>query len=343
MSESRHRLAVTLVLLGGAASGACRDGAARVDPADAAAAVAGITEADVLARIGLLAADSMRGRATPSPELEQVAVWIAAEMRRFGLEPAFDTSYIQRYPLGPAGDATLPTAPNVAALLPGSDPTLRDEVVLFSAHMDHVGVGAPDASGDSIWNGADDDASGTAAVLELAEAFATLDPAPRRSLVFLLVSGEERGLLGSAAFVADPPVPVETMVAGLNVDMVGRNWTDTIVAIGREHSDLGRTLDAVGAAHPELGMTAIDDLWPEESFYTRSDHFNFARAGVPVLFFFNGVHEDYHRPSDEVERIDGEKAARITRLLFWLGLEIADRDEAPRWNAASRSRIVRPR
>ena len=153
-------------------------------------------------------------------------------------------------------------APNVVGILEGSDPTLRDEYVVFSAHMDHVGVGAPDERGDSIYNGADDDASGTSAVIEIAQAMASLFIAPRRSMIFLLVSGEERGLWGSEYFAENPPVPIESLIANLNLDMVGRNWTDTIVAIGREHSDLGATLERVNAAHPELSMTAIDDLWP---------------------------------------------------------------------------------
>jgi Zn-dependent M28 family amino/carboxypeptidase len=99
----------------------------------------------------------------------------------------------------------------------------------------------------------------------------------------------------------------------------------------------------VNAAHPELGMTAIDDLWPEESFYTRSDHFNFARKGVPILFFFNGTHDDYHGRDDEVDRIDGEKAARIARLVFYLGVEVANAEERPRWNPDSYARIVSDR
>jgi Zn-dependent M28 family amino/carboxypeptidase len=169
---------------------------------------------------------------------------------------------------------------------------------------------------------------------------ASLEVAPRRSILFVLVSGEERGLWGSDHFTANPPVPVEDMVANLNADMVGRNWTDTIVAIGKEHSSLGATLAEVNEAHPELGMTAIDDIWPEERFYYRSDHFNFARRGVPVLFFFNGTHDDYHRPSDEVERIDGEKTSRIGRLLFYLGMEIADADERPTWDPESYRQIV---
>jgi Zn-dependent M28 family amino/carboxypeptidase len=177
----------------------------------------------------------------------------------------------------------------------------------------------------------------------VAEAFASLDPGPRRSILFVVVSGEEKGLWGSGYFADNPPVPVESMVANLNADMVGRNWPDTIVAIGKEHSDLGSTLERVNAAHPELGMTAIDDIWPEERFYYRSDHFNFARRGVPVLFFFNGTHEDYHRPSDEVELIDGDKTARIGRLLFLLGLEVADADERPRWDRDSYRTIVQGR
>ena len=231
-------------------------------------------------------------------------------------------------------------APNVVGILPGSDPELRDEYVVFSAHMDHVGVGEPDASGDSIYNGADDDASGTVTVVELAEAFASLETRPRRSLVFLTVSGEERGLWGSGWFVAHPPVPLEGMVADLNIDMVGRNWSDTIVAIGREHSDLGETLAYVNAQHPELGMTAIDDLWPAERFYMRSDHYRFARRGIPILFFFNGTHPDYHEPSDEVGKIDADKTARVGRLIFYLGLEVANRTARPAWDPASRRAIV---
>jgi Zn-dependent M28 family amino/carboxypeptidase len=234
------------------------------------------------------------------------------------------------------------TAPNVVGIVEGSDPTLKDEFVVFSAHMDHVGVGEPNVWGDSIYNGADDDASGTSTIVELAEAFASLEPRPRRSIMFVGVSGEEHGLWGSDHFVEHPPVPIERLVADLNVDMVGRNWADTIVAIGKEHSDLGTTLAQVNGAHPELGMTVIDDPWPQESFYTRSDHYNFARKGVPILFFFSGTHEDYHEPSDEVAKIDTEKTARIGRLLFHLGLELADRTERPKWYPQSYRAIVRP-
>ncbi len=299
-----------------------------------AEAAARIDELGLLETIQRIAHDSMRGRATPSPELERTANWIAERFEALGLEPPFDGSYLQWY------ETQGVRAPNVAGLVRGSDPQLADEYVVYSAHMDHVGVGRPDASGDSVYNGADDDASGTAVVLELAEAFGALNPPTRRSTIFLLVSGEEQGLWGSRHFATDPPVPLEAVVANLNADMLGRNWTDRVVAIGKEQSDLGETLDAVAAAHPELGIRPIEDPWPEENFYRRSDHFNFARRGVPVLFFFNGTHEDYHRPSDEAELIDAEKAARIGRLMFFLGVEVAERDARPRWDPESYEQVV---
>ena len=231
-------------------------------------------------------------------------------------------------------------APNVAAILEGSDPQLKREYIVFSAHMDHVGTSSGGLA-DSIFNGADDDASGTAGVLELAEAYSRPGGRPRRSIIFLTVSGEERGLLGSGYFAANPPVPMEQIVANINMDMIGRNWRDTIVVIGKEHSDLGATLARVNAAHPELGMTAIDDLWPRQNFYTRSDHYNFAKRGVPVLFFFNGVHADYHKASDSPDKIDAEKEARLLRLIYLLGLEIGNAPQRPRWNEESYRKIVR--
>ena len=239
------------------------------------------------------------------------------------------------------------SAPNVVAILPGSDPKLKEEYVVFSAHMDHVGVAGPRGSGgcraqgaDSICNGADDDGSGTVAVVELAEAFARVNPKPKRSLLFLNVSGEEKGLWGSEYFADHPTVPLNNIVADLNIDMVGRNWRDTIVAIGKEHSDLGATLNRVASDHPELNMRPIDDLWPQENFYFRSDHYNFAKKGVPILFFFNGTHEDYHRPGDSPDKIDAEKEARIAQLIFYLGLEVANTAARPKWNPDSYKRIV---
>jgi Zn-dependent M28 family amino/carboxypeptidase len=232
------------------------------------------------------------------------------------------------------------TAPNTIGILEGSDPKLKNEYLVYSAHMDHVRISA--GKPDSINNGADDDASGTVGVVELAEAFSQPGARPKRSVLFITVSGEEKGLWGSAYFADHPTVPLKDMVADINIDMIGRNWPDTIVAIGREHSDLGQTLETVNAQHPELGMTAIDDKWPEENFYGRSDHFNFAKKGVPILFFFNGVHADYHHVSDSPDKIDSDKESRILQLLFYLGQAIANNPQRPQWNPESYKQIVQP-
>ncbi|MGH7567292.1 MAG: M28 family peptidase [Gemmatimonadota bacterium] len=223
------------------------------------------------------------------------------------------------------------TAPNVVAMLRGSDPALADTYVVFSAHMDHVGVGTANAAGDSIYNGADDDASGTSALVEMAQAFSLLDEAPRRSLIFLNVSGEEKGLLGSRWFTEHPTFPIDRVVANVNMDMIARNAPDSIVVIGQEYSSLGPLLQRVATEHPELGLTVSEDLWPEERFFFRSDHFNFARLEIPALFFFAGVHEDYHQPSDELDTLDLDKAARVARLAFWTAHAIADSPQAPTW------------
>ncbi len=232
------------------------------------------------------------------------------------------------------------TVPNVIGVLQGSDSGLAQQYVFVTAHMDHIGVASASnaacrAQGrDSICNGADDDASGTVAVVEAARAFSRLEPRPRRSVVFMTVSGEEKGLWGSDYFTAHPTIPLEGVVADLNLDMVGRNWTDTIAVIGIERSTLGPLVEQVAAAHPELHMRPIRDPWPEEDFYHRSDHYNFARRGVPILFFFNGTHPDYHQVSDEVTKINGEKESRIVKLVFYLGLEVANADGRPQWTGA---------
>jgi Zn-dependent M28 family amino/carboxypeptidase len=308
-----------------------------------------ITPADMQSRIYFLSSDALGGRDTWSPGLETAASYLVSEYRQLGLEPAGeDGTFYQRYPFetrrgnlaqGPAvvDEETFP--PNVVAILPGSDPELRDEYVVLSAHFDHVGVGQP-VNGDSIYNGADDNGTGTAALLEVAEAF-TMAGAPRRSVMFLHVSGEEHGLLGSRYFSEHPTVPVEKIVANINVDMIGRNSPDSIVVIGKDYSSLGGAVNQVGARHPELGLTVSDDIWPEERFFFRSDHFNFARLEIPAIFFFAGVHEDYHRPSDTYDKIDNDKAARVARLIFYTVQDIANAADRPEWDAAGLVEVQR--
>jgi Zn-dependent M28 family amino/carboxypeptidase len=237
------------------------------------------------------------------------------------------------------------SAPNVIGVLEGSDPQLKIEYVFFTGHMDHIGVpssgeGCTAVGGDSICNGADDDGSGTIGVVELAQAFSRLEPRPRRSLVFMTVSGEERGLWGSGYYVNHPTVPLAATAADLNTDMIGRNPADGVIGIGKEHSSLGPLVDSVAARHPELKIRVINDTMPQERLFFRSDHFNFARKGVPILFFTTGLHPDYHRPSDSVEKIAADQEARILRVVFYLGLDVANATARPEWNPQSRRQIV---
>jgi len=269
--------------------------------------------AHVLAAAGL---DPMRLRAAARPQ--------ARENPRLKLELTLARRVLEQ------GDP-----PNLVAALDGSDAELAGEYVAISAHLDHIGMRA--GPGDSIYNGADDNASGVAGLLELAEAFAGGEPDARpehrRSLLFVVPSGEEKGLWGSDYFTRHPTVPLDRIVADLNMDLIGRNWSDSVIVVGPELSTLGATLAATVAAHPELRMTPLADRWPEERIFFRSDHYNFARRGVPVLFFTSGTHPDYHQPSDTGDRLDTEKAARVVRLLFHLTRAIADDSAPPRWTS----------
>ncbi|HEU0053914.1 MAG TPA: M28 family peptidase, partial [Longimicrobium sp.] len=129
-----------------------------------------------------------------------------------------------------------------------------------------------------------------------------------------------------------PTLPLGQIVANINVDMIGRNNPDSVVVIGKDYSSLGGVANRLAAAHPELRLTLSDDIWPEERFFFRSDHFNFARKEVPAIFFFSGVHPDYHQPSDEVDKIDTDKATRISRMIFYLANDIANDPQRPKWD-----------
>ncbi len=285
-----------------------------------------ITAAEIRSLVSAIADDSMRGRLTPGPALDELASYAIALFQAAGLGPGLPTGFRQTF------NAAGAQSPNVVAVLPGSDPLLRAEHVVFVAHMDGIGtaaggIGCSAAGADSICNGADDNASGTAAVLALARAFGGLTPRPRRSLLFLLVSGEEWGLVGSEYYVAHPSVPLAQTVAAINFDMISRNAPDSLLVIGADLSTLGPLVAATAQAHPELGLRTAALPWP----YGGSDHIPFGSAGVPTLAFFTGLHADYHRPSDEVARTDPDKEARIVRLAFYAALAIANAAERPAW------------
>ena len=313
-----------------------------VGGAAAAQDLSRITAAVIAHHVSVLADDSMRGRATPSPELEQAAAYAARAFARAGLVPLGDDgTFLQRYVIGrDTAVASRRTAPNVVGLLRGRDSALAGEVVAVVAHMDHTGTagggGCAAAGTDVICNGADDNASGTSGVLALAEAFAAQPTRPRRSVLFLVVSGEERGLLGSRAFVNRPAVPLDSIVALVNLDMIGRNRPDSIYLNGWGKSTISGLVRELAAQHRELGLDVGPDEEDRPQTPADSDHFHFQRRGVPYVFFYAGGHPDYHRPGDEPARLDADKAARVTRLAFLTMWEVADRGGVPKWDPASR-------
>lgn len=215
---------------------------------------------------------------------------------------------------------------NTVAVLEGSDPQLRDEAVVFSAHMDHMGTRV---DGD-VFNGADDNASGSSALLEIAEAFAKGDK-PKRSVIFLAVSGEELGLWGSAYFSNNPTWPLEKLVANVNIDMIGRatelSGEDEISITPSYRHRMFSTIARDSAKLAEsfgLGLTVGD------KFYERSDHYNFAEKGIPVVFYCDGEHEDYHQVTDTADKLDYRKMERVSRLAYWTGWKVCQAAEQPK-------------
>jgi hypothetical protein len=246
---------------------------------------------------------------------------------------------------------------NVVGVVEGADAQLKGTYVAFGAHYDHVGyaegevttdtglrrAGAPGrvtpgAENDRIWNGADDDGSGTVAIMALAKAFAEF-PKPRRSLIFVWHAGEERGLWGSRYFADYPTVPMDAIVAQLNIDMIGRNRDDkasegnTVYLVGSDRisSELHALNRAANNAMPKpLTLNyEFNDPTDLEQIYYRSDHYSYAAKGVPIIFFTTGLHPDYHANTDEVSKIEFDKMTRITQMVYETGLRLANLDHAP--------------
>lgn len=245
---------------------------------------------------------------------------------------------------------------NVAAVIEGSHPELKDEYVVLTAHYDHMGLEMPDESGDMIYNGADDNGSGTVALMAVGRALAEARDAgvhPKRSVILLHVTAEEVGLLGSRYYSDNPTVPIESIVANLNADMIGRiddemaekGKTDYVYIIGGEiiSSDMNRRLERANQAQGEVIELSkrYNDLNDRNQFYRRSDHWNFGRLGIPFIFYFTGVHDDYHRPGDTPDKILYDKYSNITRLIFSTTVEIANTPERPEVDSEEFIRITR--
>jgi Zn-dependent M28 family amino/carboxypeptidase len=233
----------------------------------------------------------------------------------------------------------------VLAILPGSDPALANEYVLMMAHLDHEGVD-PDLQGDKIFNGAMDNATGTATLLEVARAMAASPNRPRRPILFAAVTAEEDGLLGSE-YLARQPLPGGGKVVGVvNLDMPVLLYDfQDVIAFGADHSTLGATVDR---AVRQAGVTLTPDPLPQEGLFTRSDHYRFVQAGVPSVFLMTGFAGEgrerfqnflathYHKPSDQTDLpFDWNAGAKFARINYLIAREIADAPEAPRWYADS--------
>ena len=227
------------------------------------------------------------------------------------------------------------TGYNIAAIARGTDAAFNRSYVAFGAHYDHIGV-LPTVNGDSIANGADDDGSGTIAMLDVARAFR--ERPTRRSALFVWHIGEEKGLLGSEYFTNHPTVPIDSVVAQINADMIGRNAPQLLYVVGPaaapqgQSRRLGQVVDSVNAtlAMPFTFNREWDSPTHPEHIYERSDHFNYAQKGIPIVFFTSGLHDDYHKVSDDISKIDFPKMSRVAELVFRTGQAIGNRPTRPR-------------
>ncbi len=330
------RCAALLVCLVGTAelrSSAALCAAERIAVATAAAS---IQADDIRGHTDTLADDSFEGREAGTRGGRATTTYVMKKLEAFGLKPAGDSGgYFQSF-----GNYR-----NVLAIVEGSDDRLKDEVIIIGAHIDHVGYGSQRNSHSPgfIHNGADDNASGTAALLEVAEALSKLPAPPRRTILLAFWDAEEKGLLGSKHWIADPTLPLESVKFNINADMVGRMEDEKVIVYGtRTAAGLRRLVTEQNEA-TELNVSYVWWINP------RSDHYTFAQKKIPVLMLHTGLHKDYHQPSDDADKLNVAGIARIARLLFHLTCDLADREELPKWrdggvweSASNRKRYETP-
>jgi hypothetical protein len=312
-----------------------------------------VTDSDVRRLLGALADDSMEGRATGSRGSARAARFIAAELERYGVRPAGDSGFFQRVPVArdPAGgrrslrllpslaarDSLPPdawaNAVNVVGIIPGADPTLRDQVVLIDAHYDHLGI-IPGEGQDSIYNGADDDASGVVAVLEIARALAA-GPPPKRTVVVALTTGEEVGLLGTRWYIAHPVRPLDAMEANLEIEMIGR--PDSLAGGPGRGWLTGYERSTMGELFASAGLPIVADRRPDQQFFMRSDNIAFAERGIVAhtLSSYN-MHNEYHTPRDDVAHIDFSHMTQLVQVAVRAARLLADTPTKLEWKPGGR-------
>jgi len=289
-------------------------------------ALESISAGELQDHIHFLADDTLEGREAGSRGGRAAAGYLATLFEKAGLKPLGEkTSYFQ-----PFGNEMR----NVLGVLEGSDPELKHQYVLIGAHYDHVGYGNRRTSLGPygfVHNGADDNASGTSALLEMIDAFNRLPQPPRRSILFACWDGEEQGLLGSKHWVANPSVPLQQIAFAFNIDMIGRLRDQKVEVFGSRSSQGLRQLLSRHNAEFDL---ELDFSWEMQA---NSDHHSFYAKSIPVLMLFTGLHDDYHRPGDDSDKINAQGAQAVTRLLFSTAYEIAERSDAMSFRAGSRN------
>mgnify|MGYP001302096271 CR=1 FL=1 len=287
----------------------------------------------------ILASDSLEGRETGEPGQNMAAEYIANHFKKVGIPPYKRKTYYQKFKVKSRGylrqritlKQNYVKGENVLGFIEGTD--LKDEVLIITAHYDHLGK-----KEGLTYNGADDNVSGTAAILEIADAFmkAKKDSiGPRRSILIMAVSGEEKGLLGSKYYTEKPIYPLDKTIANLNIDMIGRTDEyhesgDYVYLIGSDRlsTELHNISEEVNKKYFNLELDyTFNDKDDPNRYYYRSDHYNFAKKNIPVIFYFSGVHEDYHKPTDTIDKIDFEKTQKISRYIFLTAWELANREE----------------
>ncbi|MBK1896387.1 M28 family metallopeptidase [Chryseobacterium paridis] len=290
---------------------------------------------DLKKNLYVIASDEMEGRDTGSPGQKKAGEYMINFYKEHGISfPKALGSYYQKVPstfMQQRGGRNLPDSENILAFIEGSEKP--DEIVVVSGHYDHVGT-----KNGVVYNGADDDGSGTVAVMEIAKAFQSAKKAgngPKRSVLFLHVTGEEHGLFGSEYYTDNPVFPLANTVVDLNIDMIGRDDPENrgksyVYVIGSEmlSSQLKVINEAANRKTNNLELNyRYDDPNDPDRLYYRSDHYNFAKNNIPVAFFFDGIHEDYHKPTDDVEKIDFSLLQKRAQLVFTIAWEIANRPE----------------
>ena len=308
---------------------------------------------DLQRHIYILASDSLQGRETGKPGQKMAANYISNFFKEIGIPPYKNNSYFQKFKVKTVKrygkwkwdkkgvlekilNNNYIKGENIIGFIEGSD--LKDQIVVITAHYDHLGT-----KDSLIYNGADDNGSGTVAIMEIAEAFMLAKKegnGPRRSILIMPVSAEEKGLLGSKYYAENPIYPLENTIANLNVDMIGRidDYHETpnyiyLIGSDRLSTELHDISEEVNYKYINLELDyKYNDENDPNRYYYRSDHYNFAKNNIPVIFYFNGIHADYHKASDTIDKIHFPKIEKICRYIFLTAWELANRDERPKLN-----------